>query len=113
MSDLGAPNSSSGSESEQLDSPLDQVLQQAAIDAVRAALRPAETPEQIAEVAQAVRAVIRWVEAEHGIDAIRDLLLLAFFDQAELLSMLAQVEERDAEDLLDDLSHDIPLPPGL
>ncbi|GAA4549175.1 hypothetical protein [Pseudonocardia xishanensis] len=51
MTDLGDPDSSSGSESEQLDGPLDQVPQQAAIDAVRAALRPAESPEQIAEVA--------------------------------------------------------------
>ncbi|MCF7547335.1 hypothetical protein [Pseudonocardia sp. WMMC193] len=113
MSDRGrsdGPSESAGAAAEGL---LDQVLTQAGIDAVRAALRPAETPEQIAESTEAVRAVIGWVEAEHGLDAVRDLLLLAYFDQAELLSMLAQLDQRDAETLLDDLTHDIPRPRGL
>jgi len=39
--------------------PLDDILAQAQLDAVRSALRPAETAEQMAEVAETVRATIR------------------------------------------------------
>lgn len=42
---------------------------------------------------------------------MRDLLVLSIFDQAELITMLAEVEERDPGELLDDLTHDVPQPP--
>lgn len=91
--------------------PLDEILAQAQVDAVRAALRPANTPNEVADVVADVRAVLEWLEREHGAEVFRDFAAQAIFDLAEAFEVIAGHEETDAHHVLDGWHHDIPAPP--
>jgi hypothetical protein len=85
------------------------VIDQAVADAVRALL---VAPHASPEAAHRLRQVTSWLGDTHGPDAVRDLAEALAGDMAELLGAFAEANHGDPLIVLDEWTHDLPLPPG-
>jgi hypothetical protein len=83
------------------------VIDHAAVDAVRALLvHPHVSPQGAHEL----RRVTTSLADTHGPHAVRDLAETLAADLAELLAAFAEVNHRDPLTVLDEWTHDVPLP---
>lgn len=85
------------------------VIDQSAADAVRALL---VVPHASPEGARGLRQVTSWLADTHGPHAVRDLAEALAADLAELLGAFAEANQRDPLTVLDEWTHDLPLPQG-
>lgn len=83
--------------------PLDHVIVQAEIDAVRAAAADPLAHDRVA-------AVLDWLAAEHGPQAVRDLTVATIFDLAEALGAIGSVEGRPTDAVIDRWFREVPPP---
>ena len=87
----------------------DTEIDRAAGDAVRALL---VVPHASPEGARGLRQVTSLLADTHGPNAIRDLAEALAADIAELLGAFAEANQCDSLMVLDEWTHDVPLPHG-